>query len=322
MVQVPTATSVTIAPDTVQKDGVVEAKLTARPEEAVAPTVNGAVPKGWLESAPKVMVWLPDVTWKLRFTAVAAAQLVLPDCVAWMVQVPTATSVTVAPDTVQKDGVVEAKLTVSPELAVAPILNGVVPNGWFKSVAKVMVWLPAFTWKPWFTGVAAAQLELPVCVAWMVQVPTATSVTVAPDSVQKEGVVEAKPTASPEDAVAPTLNGAVPKGWFESVAKLMVWLPAVTWKLWFTGVAAAQLELPVCAAWMVQLPTATSVTVAPDSVQKEGVVEAKLTARPEEALAPTGNGVVPKGWLASAPKLMVWLPGVTWKLWSTGVAGS
>jgi hypothetical protein len=73
MVQVPTATSVTVAPDTVQKEGVVEAKLTARPEEALALTGNGAVPKGWLESAPKVMVWLPGVTWKLRFTAVAGS---------------------------------------------------------------------------------------------------------------------------------------------------------------------------------------------------------------------------------------------------------
>jgi hypothetical protein len=44
MVQVPTATSVTVEPDTVQTGDVVEAKLTARPELAVALTVNGAVP--------------------------------------------------------------------------------------------------------------------------------------------------------------------------------------------------------------------------------------------------------------------------------------
>jgi hypothetical protein len=57
MVQVPTATSVTIAPDTVQKDGVVEAKLTARPEEAVAPTVNEPGSNDRFASAPKAIVW-------------------------------------------------------------------------------------------------------------------------------------------------------------------------------------------------------------------------------------------------------------------------
>jgi bifunctional DNase/RNase len=43
MVQVPTATSVTVAPDTVQTAGV-ETKVTARPEDAVALMVKGAVP--------------------------------------------------------------------------------------------------------------------------------------------------------------------------------------------------------------------------------------------------------------------------------------
>jgi hypothetical protein len=46
----------------------------------------------------------------------------------------------------------------------------------------------------------------------------------------------------------------------------MVWLPCVTWKLWFTGVAAAQLALPACAALIVHVPTAASVTVVPDTV--------------------------------------------------------
>jgi hypothetical protein len=42
--------------DIVQIEAVVEAKLTANPDEAVALTVKGAVPKGRFESAPKVMV--------------------------------------------------------------------------------------------------------------------------------------------------------------------------------------------------------------------------------------------------------------------------
>ena len=43
-------------PETVQTEVVVEATLTVSPEDAVALTVNGAVPIGWFESAPKVMV--------------------------------------------------------------------------------------------------------------------------------------------------------------------------------------------------------------------------------------------------------------------------
>jgi hypothetical protein len=44
MVQGPAASNVTVAPDTVQTAGVVEAKVTGRPEVAVAVTLNGAEP--------------------------------------------------------------------------------------------------------------------------------------------------------------------------------------------------------------------------------------------------------------------------------------
>jgi hypothetical protein len=43
--QVPTATSVTVTPKTVQTDGVFEVNVTAKPELAVAARVKGAVPK-------------------------------------------------------------------------------------------------------------------------------------------------------------------------------------------------------------------------------------------------------------------------------------
>jgi hypothetical protein len=56
MVQPPIATSVTVVPDTVQTEGVVDAKLTGKPEEAVALSVTGPLPKAWFESAAKVMV--------------------------------------------------------------------------------------------------------------------------------------------------------------------------------------------------------------------------------------------------------------------------
>jgi len=60
---------------------------------------------------------------------VAGAQLALPVWVAWIVHVPTAASVAVPLDTVQMDGVVEAKLTAKPEVAVALTVNGTLPNG-------------------------------------------------------------------------------------------------------------------------------------------------------------------------------------------------
>ena len=73
MVQVPTVTSVTLAPETAQTDMVVEAKVTGRPEDALALTVNGAGLKERFESVPKLIVWLAWLTVKLRATGVAAA---------------------------------------------------------------------------------------------------------------------------------------------------------------------------------------------------------------------------------------------------------
>jgi hypothetical protein len=72
-----------------------------------------------------------------------------------------------------------------------------------------------------------------------VQVPTATKVTVDPETVHTAVVWELKLTARPEVAVAVTANGAAPNATFESVPKLIVWGAFVTLKLWLTGVAAA-----------------------------------------------------------------------------------
>jgi hypothetical protein len=58
MVQVPTACNVTVFPKTVQTELVCELKLTAKPDEAVALTVNGAVPYTRLGRDAKVIVWL------------------------------------------------------------------------------------------------------------------------------------------------------------------------------------------------------------------------------------------------------------------------
>jgi hypothetical protein len=138
--------------------------------------------------------------------------------------------------------------------------------------------------------------------------------------VQTVEVVEAKLTANPELAVALTANGAAPNTWLDKLPKLIVWLLGVTVKLWLTGVAAPQLPLPSCVAWIVHVPAPTSVTVTPDTVHTAEVVEAKLTANPELAVALTANGAVPNTWPDKPPKLIVWLPAVTEKLWLTGVA--
>ena len=71
--QEPPATIVTVLPETVQTEVVVEAKLTARPELAVALTVNGAAPYVTSLSAPNAMVCAAGFTVKLRATGVAAA---------------------------------------------------------------------------------------------------------------------------------------------------------------------------------------------------------------------------------------------------------
>ena len=62
--------------------------------------------------------------------------------------------------------------------------------------------------------------------------------------------------------------------------------------------------MPLWFAAMLQEPTATSVSVLPLTVQMLGVVEVKLTARPEEALAANAAGAISGG-----VALMAWVPG-------------
>lgn len=73
-----------------------------------------------------------------------------------MMHRPTATSVTVSPETVQIGVVVDVNLTLSPDEAVAVIAKGAVPNGWFANGANVMVCANFVTWKLCVTGAAGA----------------------------------------------------------------------------------------------------------------------------------------------------------------------
>ena len=68
------------------------------------------------------------------------------------------------------------------------------------------------------------KLALPGCVAWIVQVPVVSSVTVLPLTVQTADVSDAKLTGKPDDAVALTLNGASLTSLSGSGLKVIVWL--------------------------------------------------------------------------------------------------
>lgn len=71
----PNATIVMVAPEMVQIAVVVDVKATARPDDAVADTVNGVEPNPFPASAAKVMVCAvnaADETAKDRVTCVAA----------------------------------------------------------------------------------------------------------------------------------------------------------------------------------------------------------------------------------------------------------
>ncbi len=65
---------------------------------------------------------------------------------------------------------------------------------------------------------------------------------------------------------------------------MMVWAVSETVKLCST-IAAAYVSSPACAAWMVQVPAPKKVTTLPDTVHTAGVIELKVTGRPELAVA-------------------------------------
>ena len=66
----------------------------------------------------------------------------------------------------------------------------------------MIVWLSGVTVKLCDTGVAAAYVAFPDCVAWIVHVPVVISVAVVPDTVHTEPVSDAKLTARFELAEA------------------------------------------------------------------------------------------------------------------------
>jgi hypothetical protein len=153
------------------------------------------------------------------------------------------------------------------------------------------------------TGVAAAYVAFPACVALIVHVPAIVIFAVVPVTVQIVGVVDAKLTVSPELAVAVSGTEA-PINCAAIGLNVMVCGTSVTEKLCETVVAAAYVALPACAACSVQVPTAFMVAVVPATVQIVVVVEVMVTVSPELAVAVSGTAA-PITWVAIVLNVIV-----------------
>ena len=124
--------------------------------------------------------------------------------------------------------------------------------------------------------------------------PTATKVRVVPLTVHTLGVLDRNDTGRPDVALADSAAGWVPKVSGPGPVKAMVCAAAATTNDCCTAAAAATVALPAWLAVTVQVPAATRVNALPLTVQTKGVVEAKDTARPDEAVADKGKAAPPK----------------------------
>ena len=114
--------------------------LPVKPLAAWSSSRNAATSPPWTVSLDGIGVMVKAaITVRLWETGGAGANVALPDCEAWMVQVPGWARVAVLPDTVQMDKVSDVKLTGNLELAVAERVSEV-PWIWLAgSLVKVMV---------------------------------------------------------------------------------------------------------------------------------------------------------------------------------------
>lgn len=92
-------------------------------------------------------------------------------------------------------------------------------------------------------------------------------------------------------------------------------------KVCVTEAAAAHVGLPDWLAVMEQTPVSSRVTVVPETVQTDVLLEAYVTFNPELSVALTGKGAVPKVRLLSAPNVIV-CASPTAKLLMTGAAAA
>src|SRR6185312_1105190 len=102
---------------------------------------------------------------------------------------------------------------------------------------------------------------------------------------QTAGVDDEMVTASADDAMAETVNGASPKVLFAGTAKAIVCAARPMLNERSTAAAAANAALPAWLARTVQMPTVSGVSVAPVTLQTAAVSDANETASPEELAA-------------------------------------
>jgi hypothetical protein len=138
-------------------------------------------------------------------------------------------------------------------------------------------------------------VALPAWLAVMEQLPVVTSVSVLPLTVQTAGVLEAKLTGRLELAVAESAGGAVPRVRLPGLLKEITWACGAfdTVMATVTAGAAAVVALPAWLALMEQVPAVTKASVLPLTVHTLGVLDVKLTARPEVATADSAGVDVP-----------------------------
>ena len=80
--------------------------------------------------------------------------------------------------------------------------------------------------------------------------------------------------------------------------------------------------MPACVACRMQVPAMSSEALPLATVQMVGVVEAKLTGRPEVAVALSVSGDWANVALAGLVKVIVWATAVTVKFLLTAAAGA
>ena len=140
-------------------------------------------------------------------------KLALPPWLAVMLHVPDFNKVRLVPLMVQTALLPVAKLTASPELALATSGSAVGLTWAVVVTLKLMVCVALATLKVRVTGLAGPKSVLPVWVASMLQGPPPSMVSVAPllpVVVHTVGVLLVKITGKPELAVADKINGVAP----------------------------------------------------------------------------------------------------------------
>lgn len=245
-------------------------------------------------------------TVSVRLTGTAAVKLESPAWLATTVHVPALSRLSALPLTVHTAGVLDAKLTARPELAVAARATGVLPTVPVAARLKLMVCdcAAGATVKDRVTTGAAATLALPGWLAFSVQVPAATRPSALPLTVHTAGVLELSVTGRPELAVADSTAAGVPRVWVPGAVKLMVCAAGAMVNEFSTALAAAKLALPGWLAATVQVPAASRFTAAPLTMQTAGVELAKATGKPELAVATSTGTLVPSTWVPGAGKEM------------------